>query len=61
MELDTAIRITRTRMFLLGHSYESIDKMNIMDFGDTIAYWKEDGSADEKLSKERASLKRQRN
>jgi hypothetical protein len=54
--LKTAIRITRVRMFLLGIPFDVIDAMSLQDFGDVIAFWKEDNAADEKLARDRKSL-----
>jgi hypothetical protein len=43
-------------MFLLGIPFDVIDAISLQDFGDVIAFWKEDNMADEKLARDRKSL-----
>lgn len=51
--LDSSIRIMRIRLFLLGHTFETIDSMKLSDLGDLVGYWDEDRKADEYLEEKR--------
>jgi hypothetical protein len=51
--LDSSVRIMRVRLFLLGHSFESIDALKLSDLADLVGYWTEDSKADEYLEQKR--------
>ena len=44
-------RVTRVRMFELGHSFETIDRMSMKDVGDVVGYWSGKTKGESKLRK----------
>jgi len=44
-------------MFEFGHSFKEIDRINLEDMGDAIAYWHEKGRIDERRARQRKNLK----
>lgn len=45
-------RITRIKLFEMGHSFEYIDSLNMVDIGDIIGYWSGKSKAEEKQRKQ---------
>lgn len=53
MPVDLNMRVTRVRLFEVGHSMEEIDNMGLQDIGDVLGYWTGKGKGEEKLAKRR--------
>ena len=51
--LDKSIRIMRVRLFLLGHTFETVDQLKLSDLADLVRYWDEDRRAEEYLEEKR--------
>lgn len=46
-----AWRVMRVKLFLLGHSFESIDNMGLQDYSDVIGYQSAEAKAKAKQQK----------
>lgn len=50
----------RVKMWEIGHSFETIDAMDIADMGDILAFWSETGAIEKKRASQRQNLGKKR-